>query len=102
MQKSKRKHLKPLLFTLATSGFAVFATVYLMLSSANAPCHNTATDFTLTEAVSTHQFQRGNADVSALCNRNNQQINWVTWLFKQPESAQFHFVDLLELLDRLR
>jgi hypothetical protein len=92
--------MKPFLMTLAVSGISVFASVYLMLSSANAPCHNTTPNFSMNDAVSTQHFQRGNADVTALCNRDNQQISWVTWFFKKPESAQFHFVDLLELLNR--
>lgn len=99
MLKSKQ-NLKKLIATLAVSGCGVFASVFLMLSSANAPCHNASISFASSNAVSTHQLQKGNADVDALCNRNSQQINWVTWLFKQPESAQFHFVDLLELLER--
>jgi hypothetical protein len=99
MQKHQQ-NLKRLFATLAITGCAAFASVYLMLSSANAPCHNSSYSFATSDAVSTHQLQKGNANVDALCNRNSQQINWVTWLFKQPESAQFHFVDLLELLER--
>ncbi|MEE2023413.1 hypothetical protein [Alkalimonas mucilaginosa] len=30
-----------------------------------------------------------------------QQFNWLSWLQGQSRSAQFHFVDLLELLDRM-
>jgi hypothetical protein len=99
MQKSTQ-YLKRLGLTLSVSGCAVFACVYLMLASANAPCHNSTGTFAVSEALSTHQFQRGNANVDTLCNRNSQQISWVTWLFNKPESAQFHYVDLIELLNR--
>lgn len=99
MQRSTQ-YLKKLGTTLAVSGCVMFAAVYFMLSSVNAPCHNASISLASHSAVSTHQLQKGNADVDALCNRNSQQINWVTWIFKQPDSAQFHFVDLLELLER--
>ncbi|MFC4700953.1 hypothetical protein ACFO4O_12340 [Glaciecola siphonariae] len=99
MHKSK-SYLKRMVGTLAVSSVAVVVSVYLMLASANAPCHNTTSSFASTEALSTHALKRGNADVDVMCNRNNQTISWVSWLFKPPESAQFHFVDLLELLNR--
>lgn len=95
-----KQYFKRLAATLAVSGCVVFASVYFMLSSANAPCNNVSFSMTSSNAVSTHHSQKGNANVDTLCNRNNQQINWVTWLFNKPESAQFHFVDLLELLHR--
>jgi len=99
MQAAKH-NLKKLLSTLVLSACAVGVGVFFILSSANAPCHNMSFDIASTKAMSTHQMQKGNAEVDALCNRNSQQISWVTWLFKRPESAQFHFVDLLELLER--
>lgn len=99
MQKPKQ-NLSRLLGILAVSAPAVFVSVFFLLSSANAPCQNTSFVFASSEAVSTHQLQKGNAQVNALCNRNSQQISWVTWLFEESGSAQFHFVDLLELLER--
>jgi hypothetical protein len=92
--------LKRLTLTLLISSFVVVTAVSSLLATAHAPCQNLASAQSLEAAISTHQWQRGNDNVTALCNRNNQQINWVTWLFKGPESPQFHFVDLLELLSR--
>nr|WP_136251419.1 hypothetical protein [Ningiella ruwaisensis] len=95
-----QKYLKRLFITVSVSGFAVFAAVYMMLATANAPCHNAGQNYATSTAISTHQAQRGNAKVAQLCNRNGQQINWVSWLFKSPESGQFHYFDLVELLNR--
>jgi hypothetical protein len=88
------------MITVFVSSFVVVTAMYSMLMTANAPCHNITNGYNIETAVSTHQWQRGNADVDAFCNRDSQQINWVTWLFQRPQSAQFHFVDLLELLNR--
>jgi hypothetical protein len=98
---TKQKHsLKRLTLTLAFSGFIVVTGVSSLLATAHAPCQNVASAQSIEAAVSTYQWQRGNTHVTPLCNRNNQQINWVTWLFKRPESPQFHFIDLLELINR--
>ncbi|WP_395340079.1 hypothetical protein PN836_016030 [Ningiella sp. W23] len=98
--RNTKLYLTKLLATVAVSCVAVFVSVSLMLSSANAPCHNLIQQAPTTQIVSTQNQQRGNANVDALCNRNNQQVNWVNWLFKRSDSPQFHFADLLELLSK--
>lgn len=98
---SQQKHsLKRLTLTLLISSFVVVTGVSSLLATAYTPCQNIANAQSIEVAVSTYQWQRGNTHVTPMCNRNNQQINWVTWLFKRPESPQFHFVDLLELINR--
>lgn len=39
-------------------------------------------------------------DSVSRCNRDNQQITWLTWLVEKPGSIEFHFLDLVELLSR--
>lgn len=83
------------------SGFMMFM-ISSVFAEVNAPCVNS---YSLQNnvVVDTTSQQAQNAQtqsVMAMCNRNDQQIGWLTWLFKESESAQFHYLDLLELLSR--
>lgn len=84
------------------SGFMVFM-ISSVLSQANAPClHSYSVQNSTIVNTSHHsQSQINNDDVPlTICNRNNQKISWLTWLFKRSDSAEFHYLDLLELLSR--
>ena len=89
----------------ATAGIASVAMVFVIsavFAEANAPCINS---YSLQNKVivdttnASQQVTQGDQPL-AICNRNNQQIGWLTWVFKQSDSVEFHYLDLLELLSR--
>ena len=88
-----------------TAGIASAAMVMIISSvfaQANAPCINSydlQNKVIVDTNASTH-FQAREGEPIAICNRNNQQIGWLTWIFKQSESVEFHYLDLLELISR--
>ena len=88
-----------LLMMVFLSGVISLAIMQSALKTVHAPCSNFADAATI-DAVSTQQQSQSSIDTNILCNRDQQQISWVTWLFERPESVQFHFIDLLELLNR--
>lgn len=100
---SARKQFPAKMFITAAffSSVMVFV-ISAVFSQANTPCINSQAlqDQVI---VDTHQssLRQISADQPmAICNRNNQQITWLTWLFKRSESVDFHYLDLLELLSR--
>ena len=89
--------------TAAVAGCFMVLLISASLAKANAPCLQSykLTNSTVvnTSDSSAHKAQDPKQPL-ALCNRNNQQISWLTWFFKRSESSQFHYLDLLELLSR--
>jgi hypothetical protein len=109
----KKKHFPISMFATAgiVSGLMVF-TISAVFNQAHQPClnsfaaiqnsavhHNLVVNTSGTR-VNNSQHNNDTLEPLLLCNRNNQQISWLTWLFKRSDSAQFHYLDLLELLSR--
>lgn len=67
-------------------------------SHANAKSHVDNSVVVNTSGAS--QYTINSVKPLVMCNRNNQQIGWLTWLFKRSDSVEFHYLDLLELLSR--
>ena len=83
------------------SGVMMFV-ISSVFAQANAPCLSSH-GITSAVVVDTSQSSSQAASVDqplVICNRNNQQIGWLTWLFKRSDSVNFHYLDLLELLSR--
>ena len=74
----------------------VISTVY---SQTNTPCYNSPFSEELI-VVNTGKVEEPILHASSRCNRNNQQISWITWVFDRSESIQFHYLDLIELISR--
>lgn len=102
-ESSARKQFPAGMFITAAlfSSITVFI-ISAVFTQANTPCINSQAlqDQVI---VDTHQsrLRQSNTDQPMIiCNRNNQQVTWLTWLFKRSESVDFHYLDLLELLSR--
>ncbi|MFT6269327.1 MAG: hypothetical protein ACJAVV_002152 [Alphaproteobacteria bacterium] len=100
---AKHKQFPTTMLVTATlfSGLMMFA-ISSVFAQANAPCLSSLAMHDRVVVDTTHS----NAQVISsdqplvICNRNNQQIGWLTWLFKRSDSEEFHYLDLLELLSR--
>ena len=110
MPTSESEHIRKI-HKFPTRMFATAACVsafmFLMISvgfaQENAPCLHSYSMQNSTIVNTSHNFDTQTTEADqplALCNRNNQQIGWLTWLFKRSDSAEFHYLDLLELLSR--
>jgi ABC-type phosphate transport system permease subunit len=83
------------------SMFMVFV-ISSVFAQANAPCINSYSLHNKVVVNTTNPSQQatqGDQPI-VICNRNNQQIGWLTWIFKQSGNVEFHYLDLLELLSR--
>ena len=106
MRQKKRFPTTMLVTATFFSGLMVFV-IGAVFDQANQPC------------LSSYAFQVGNSHTNVVvdtsgsnqqsfdlakpltvCNRDNQKIGWLTWLFKRSDSVEFHYLDLLELLSR--
>ena len=88
-----------------TAGIASAAMVFVISSvfaQANTPCINSYSlqNKVIVDTSSSVQQMTKSDTPLQICNRNNQQIGWLTWVFKESDSVQFHYLDLLELLYR--
>jgi hypothetical protein len=73
-----------------------------VFAESSAPCLN-AYELQNKVVIDTSHHQHISNDAAqalSLCNRNDQQIGWLTWLFKKTDTVEFHYLDLLELLSR--
>jgi hypothetical protein len=103
-----KKQFPTSMFATATivSGLMVFV-ISAVFNQANAPClsnhalHNSPShnNVVIDTSGSGHNVIDSN-ELLTVCNRDNQQIGWLTWLFKRSDSVEFHYLDLLELLSR--
>lgn len=99
---SKTKFPTGMFATAALCSAVMVFTISAVFAQSNAPCINS---FSLKDKViidTTHSNVQNTSSEQPLtiCNRNNQQIGWLTWLFKRNDSVDFHYLDLLELLSR--
>lgn len=88
------------------SGLMVFV-IGAVFEQANQPCLSSYAFNDNTAQANVVVDTSGNAQQSfdltqplTVCNRDNQKIGWLTWLFKRSDSVEFHYLDLLELLSR--
>jgi hypothetical protein len=104
----KHKHFPTTMFASAAffSALMVFV-ISAVFEQANEPCLSAyamhSDTLTNNVVVNTSRMARQKSDTSkplSVCNRNNQQIGWLTWFFKYSDSVEFHYLDLLELLAR--
>ncbi|MGB3725080.1 MAG: hypothetical protein WA981_04875 [Glaciecola sp.] len=99
---SKKSFPTRMFLTAGVCSAAMVLVISSVFAQANAPC---ISSYSLQDKVvidTTHaniQSTSGEQPL-AICNRNNQQIGWLTWLFKHSDSVEFHYLDLLELLSR--
>ncbi|MGQ8365986.1 hypothetical protein [Glaciecola sp. 1036] len=91
---SLKKFFASLLFTAVVSVVAVNA----LMIQYSAPCKSILSTHSNGDVFSTQPSIQSNASVA--CNRNNQNITWLTWLANQSGNTEFHYLDLLELLNR--
>ncbi|MFT5996256.1 MAG: hypothetical protein ACI9RV_001858 [Glaciecola sp.] len=99
--KQKRFPMTMLVTATFFSGLMMFV-ISSVFAQANAPCSSSHT-INSTVVVDTSHSNAQAASIDhplVICNRNNQQIGWLTWLFKRSDSVDFHYLDLLELLYR--
>lgn len=103
-----KKRFPTSMFATATivSGAMVFI-ISAVFNQANQPClsnhvfHNNALHSNvIIDTTNNKQTSNDGTEALSVCNRNNQQIGWLTWLFKRSDSVEFHYLDLLELLSR--
>lgn len=100
--KNKRQFPTNMFATAAlVSGFMVFA-ISAAFDQANQPCldHYSSQNKVVVDTSNSQQVSLDSVKPTIMCNRNNQQISWMTWFFKRSESVEFHYLDLLELLSR--
>ena len=97
MRKSKHS-FKRLLMSMTFATMCTTFVVNAYMQHTNTPCHTKFSDAVDGEIFSTQPSIQ--ADAPMHCAKNNQQITWATWLFRKPDSMQFHYMDLLELLSR--
>ena len=100
--KNKRQFPTNMFATAAlVSGLMVFV-ISAVFNQANEPClsHYSSQNKVVVDTSNGHQESPDASKPLAMCNRNNQQISWMTWFFKRSESVEFHYLDLLELLSR--
>jgi hypothetical protein len=83
------------------SGLMVFV-ISAVFDQANEPClsHYSSQHKVVVDTSTTNVQSLDTSKPLIMCNRNNQQISWLTWLFKRSESVEFHYLDLLELMSR--
>lgn len=86
---------------------ALFSSIMVFVISAvfaqsNAPCISNygMQDKVIIDTQRANIQNTASDQALAICNRNNQQIGWLTWLFRRSDSVDFHYLDLLELLSR--
>lgn len=96
--KLKKYTMKRFIATLAGVSATVIIVSNGLVLEANKPCHSTAFANSGSEMFNTQPSFKHDTDL--ICSHNNKTINWVTWLFQTPESSQFHYLELLELLNR--
>jgi hypothetical protein len=106
-----KKQFPTSMFATATivSGLMVFV-ISAVFNQANQPClshhalhSNPLQNNLIIDTSGASRSGRQNTDSSepmSFCNRDNQQIGWLTWLFNRSDSVEFHYLDLLELLSR--
>lgn len=94
---SKRYSTRQFLASIVlTAGISVFF-VNAYMQHTNEPCKNLLADGHPDTVFSTQPSIQANA--SSSCLKDNKHLSWVTWLTRAPESMQFHYMDLLELLN---
>lgn len=100
--KSLHKNPTKMFATAAIVSTCMVFIISAVFAEASAPCLN-AYELQNNVIIDTshHQLTQVSLDKPiGLCNRNDQQIGWLTWIFKQTDAAEFHYLDLLELLSR--
>jgi len=100
--KNKRQFPTSMFATAAlASGLMVFV-ISAVFNQANEPCinHYSSKYNVVVDTSNTQQASPNASKPLTMCNRNNQQVTWLTWFFKQSDSVEFHYLDLLELLSR--
>ena len=93
---SKRYSTKNFLASVVLTAGVSVVLVNAYMQHANAPCKNVLAANEDEAVFSTQPSIQANADSS--CLKDNQRLSWVTWLIRKPESMQFHYMDLIELL----
>lgn len=83
------------------SAFMVFM-ISAVFMQANAPCAHHYAEHDSVIVDTTHSISKANTSkrMLAICNRDQQQIGWLTWLFNHSETMDLHYLVLLELLSR--
>lgn len=95
------KQPSKMFLTAAFASAFMFVVISAVFAESSSPCLNTmAMQDKVVVDTSQQQSHTHNQSNLALCNRNDQQIGWLTWMFKQTQSYEFHYLDLLELLSR--
>ncbi len=94
---SKRYSTKQFIASIALSASLSVFVVNAYMNHSNAPCKNTLVEGSPESVLSTHPSIQANA--SSSCLKDNQHLSWFTWFIRTPESMQFHYMDLLELLN---
>ncbi|MDT0595554.1 hypothetical protein [Glaciecola petra] len=100
--KSTQKNPTKMFATAALVSTLMMFIISAVFAEASAPCLNAyERQNKVIIDTSHHQGTQATLDKPiGLCNRNDQQIGWLTWIFKQTDAADFHYLDLLELLSR--
>ncbi len=101
-QKSKQQIQFPysMFGTAAVASVAMFFVISSVFAESNIPCRPGSLPSGQV-VIDTHSSESALfPNHNTQCNRNNQSIGWLSWFFKQSENAQFHYLDLLELLSR--
>lgn len=104
--KNKKQFPTSMFATAAiVSGFMVFV-ISAVYNQANQPClshyalHSNSVQNNVVDTSGSSQRDADSSEPLSACNRDNQQIGWLTWLFKHSDSVEFHYLDLLELMSR--
>lgn len=99
---SKQKFPTRMFVTAGVFSAAMVFVISSVFAQANAPCINSYSlqNKVVVNTTNPSQEVTQSEQPLAICNRNNQQIGWLTWIFKQSDSVEFHYLDLLELLSR--
>ncbi|GLR72307.1 hypothetical protein [Agaribacter marinus] len=95
---SRKYSLKRLFSTMLLTSAAMVLVVNTLLASTDQHCKNYTSLDSVPEVFSA-QANVSTIDLSR-CRKDSHHVTWVSWLFGKPESMQFHYLELLELLNR--
>jgi len=102
LQTTKRQFPTGMFVSAALFSSVMVFVISAVFAQANTPClsnYDMQGKVIIDTQHSSIQSPSNNQELT-ICNRNNQKIGWLTWIFKRSESVDFHYLDLLELLSR--
>ncbi|MEM0910083.1 MAG: hypothetical protein AAGJ37_03860 [Pseudomonadota bacterium] len=93
----KRYSTKQFLASIIFTACATIFVVNTYMDHTKAPCKSLLANDKFNPVFSTQPSIR--ADASPSCSKDNEYLSWLTWLTRTPESMQFYYLDLLELIN---